>query len=60
MMNYTMPTYKTLLHYGEITADYQDEKSNTRITHFHYGNENYKVVKQNGKVISLKKGLTKA
>lgn len=48
-----IPTYKTLLHYGEITADYQDEKFNMRITHFHYDNKDYKVVMQNGKVIKL-------
>ena len=52
-----MPTYKTLLHYGEITADYQDEKTNTRIIYFHYGNEKYKVVMQNGLVIILEKML---
>lgn len=54
MMNYSIPTYETLLRYGEITADYRYKKFNMRVIIFNYNNGSYKVVVQNGKIIILK------
>lgn len=48
-----MPHYKTLLHYGEIIADYENAKENIRCTVFLYDNKKYTVVKQNGIVQAI-------
>lgn len=50
-----MPYYKTLLHYGEIISDYENEKENIRVTIFSYNNEKYRVVKYKGIVQSIVK-----
>ena len=50
-----MPYYKTLLHYGEIVSDYENEIDNIRITIFLYNDEKYKVIKHKGIVQSIVK-----
>lgn len=54
-MNYSIPTYKTLLRYGEIVSDYENEKENIRVTIFLYNDEKYRVVKYKGIVQSIVK-----
>lgn len=49
-----MPTYKDLLHYGEIIFDEEIVKETfTRVTVFLYDNHKYTVTKRNGLVISI-------